>query len=264
MVKPSIWTSSKSSTSKTKNLQSLVFAPNQSKVSVGIDKNSILSKYQDSCIKKGFKNQATTIAKGEIPPTPSYPLYYCLIADCKMKPSSSLYYRVRDLCLDNVMIFLVKSYKLYFTNSELVNLKCVNKLWRIFNLPQILVASHFPIKCSWENAPAPQGQFGQVVHFNQLSQIRDNHRQLLCISCRVCISKSQWWPTSSCSVCHGQHERAKLDLTHEQEVHDWMSPCKVLLWTHDWLECWCEHKVDQHDWEHDSWQDIKAQETHHH
>ena len=129
MIKPSILTSSKSSTSKTKNLQSFAFAPNQSKVSVGIDKNSILSNYQDSCIKTGFENQATTIAKGEIPLTPSYPSRYRLIANCKMKPSSSLYYRVRDLRLDNVMIFLVKLYELYFTESKLVNLKCVNKMY---------------------------------------------------------------------------------------------------------------------------------------
>ncbi len=127
--KPSILKLSKSSTSETKNLQSLAFAPNQSKVSVGIDKNSILSKCQDSCIKKGFKNQTTTMAKGEIPLTPLYSLHYCLITDCKMKPSSSLYYWVRDLCLDNMMIFFVKSYELYFTKSDLVNLKCVNKMY---------------------------------------------------------------------------------------------------------------------------------------
>jgi hypothetical protein len=29
-----------------------------------------------------------------------------------------------------MMIFLVKSYELYFTESELVNLKCVNKMYR--------------------------------------------------------------------------------------------------------------------------------------
>ena len=128
MIKPSTLTSSKSSTSETEILESLAFIPNQSKVSTGIDKNSILSEYQDSCIKKGFENQTTTIAKGEIPPTPSYPLHYHLIANCKMKPSSSLYSQVRDLHLD-VMIFLVKSYLLYFTESELANLKCINKMY---------------------------------------------------------------------------------------------------------------------------------------
>jgi hypothetical protein len=126
-INASILTSSKSSTSKIKKLESITFVPNQPKVSVGIDKNSILSKYQDSCIKKGFENQATSIAKGEIPPTPLYPLHHRLIADCKMKPSSNLYYQVRDLRLNNVMIFLVKSYELFFTESKLVNLKCVNK-----------------------------------------------------------------------------------------------------------------------------------------
>jgi hypothetical protein len=119
----------KTSTSKTKNPESFASVLIPAKVSIGIGKKSILSKYQHFCITKGFENQATTIIKGETTPPPSYPLHYCLIADCKMKPSSSLYYRVRDLHLDNVMIFLVKSYELYFTESELVNLKCVNKMY---------------------------------------------------------------------------------------------------------------------------------------
>ena len=115
--------------SETKNLVSFASGSIPAKVSIGIDKNSIFSKYQDFCITKGFENQATTIMKGETSPPPSYPVHYCLITNCKMKPSSSLYYRVRDLRLDNVMIFLVKSYELYFTKSGLVNLKCFNKMY---------------------------------------------------------------------------------------------------------------------------------------
>ena len=112
-----------------KSPESLTSALNPVKVSVGIDKNVILSDYQDFCITRGFENQVTTITKGETSSNPPYPLHYCLISDCKMKPSSSLYYQVRDLRLDNVIIFLVKSYKLYFTESGLGNLKCANKMY---------------------------------------------------------------------------------------------------------------------------------------
>ena len=103
--------------------------PNQQKVSAGIDKNATLANYQDSCIEKGIIGLVTTATKGETSLLPSYPSHFRLIADCKMKPSSNLYYRVRDLRLDNVIIFLVKSYELYFTESELVNLKCTNKMY---------------------------------------------------------------------------------------------------------------------------------------
>ena len=119
----------KTSTSETKNPESFASVLIPAKVSISIDKNYIFSEYQDFCTTKGFENQATTIIKGETSPPPSYPLHYCLITNCKMKPSSSLYYQVRDLRLDNMMIFLVTSCELYFTESELVNLKCGNKMY---------------------------------------------------------------------------------------------------------------------------------------
>ena len=39
----------------------------QSKISAGINKNAILSEYQESCIKRGIHNEVSTIVKGENP-----------------------------------------------------------------------------------------------------------------------------------------------------------------------------------------------------
>jgi hypothetical protein len=63
-----------------------------SKLSVGIDKNSILSEYQASCIVKGILSDVSTVLKGETPSSPQYPSHYCLISKCRMKPSRNLQY----------------------------------------------------------------------------------------------------------------------------------------------------------------------------
>ena len=109
-----------------KRLELLASLPNQKKVSIGIDKNATLATYQDSCTEKGILGHVTTAIKGEPSPPPTYPSHYRLIADCKMKPSSTLYYRVKDLRLDNVIIFLVRDYESYFSGDELLNLKSLN------------------------------------------------------------------------------------------------------------------------------------------
>jgi hypothetical protein len=85
---------------------------------------------EESCITKGFTNQVTTVVKGETPPTTSYPSHHCLIANCKMKPSLRLYYQVKGLHFDNVVIFIVMSYELYLIDAELANLKSLNKMYR--------------------------------------------------------------------------------------------------------------------------------------
>jgi hypothetical protein len=46
-----------------------------------------------------------------------------------MKPSQSHYYRVKDLRLDNVVVFLIKSYELYLMDAELVNLMSLSKTY---------------------------------------------------------------------------------------------------------------------------------------
>ena len=103
---------------------------NQQKVSAGIDKNATLANYQDSCTKKGILGQVTTAIKGETSLPPTYPSHYRLIADCKMKPSSNLYYRVKDLRLDNVIIFLVRDYKSYLSDIEINKLRFLNSMYR--------------------------------------------------------------------------------------------------------------------------------------
>jgi hypothetical protein len=111
-------------------LQSLARVPSQPKVLAGIKKNSILSDYQEFCNAKGIQDQVSTIAKGKTLPTTSYPSYHCLIADCKIKPSTKLYYRAKDPHFDNMVIFLFKWPELYLTADDLDKLKRVNKTYR--------------------------------------------------------------------------------------------------------------------------------------
>jgi hypothetical protein len=62
-------------------LDDFALDPNQPKVSAGINKNSILSEYQEFCHAKGHNDQVPTIVKGKTPPTTAYPTHHCLIAD---------------------------------------------------------------------------------------------------------------------------------------------------------------------------------------
>ena len=122
----SILTETKTAAVEIKRLESLASVPKQQKVSSGIDKNSTLATYQDSCIEKGIPGYVTTAIKCKTSPPPTYPSHYQLIANCKMKPSSNLYYRVKDLRLDNVIIFVVRNYESYLSDDELLNLKSLN------------------------------------------------------------------------------------------------------------------------------------------
>jgi len=47
-----------------------------------------------------------------------------------MKPSLNHQYRVSDLCLDNVIVKLVKSPESFLTNEDVMNLSKVNSLYR--------------------------------------------------------------------------------------------------------------------------------------
>ncbi len=80
-------------------LESLPKAANHQKLSVGINKNSLLLEYQESCITKGFTNQVSTTAKGETSQNTSTSLLYCRLQD----------YRIKDLHFNNVVVFLIKS-----------------------------------------------------------------------------------------------------------------------------------------------------------
>jgi hypothetical protein len=65
----------------------------QSKILAGINKNAVLSEYQESCIKRGIRNKVSTIVKGENPSN-QYASHYRLISECRMKPSRNLQYWV--------------------------------------------------------------------------------------------------------------------------------------------------------------------------
>ena len=99
-----------------------------SKLSVGIDKNSILSEYQASCIVKGILSDVSTVLKGETPSSPQYPSHYRLISKCRMKPSWNLQYQVKDLRFDNIVIFLLKNQASFLSVNDVDNIKKISKM----------------------------------------------------------------------------------------------------------------------------------------
>jgi len=57
-------------------------------------------------------------------------MHHRLIANCKMKPSTNLYYQVKDLHSDNAVIFLINWHELYLTNEDLNNMRKLSKMYR--------------------------------------------------------------------------------------------------------------------------------------
>ncbi len=103
-----------------------------SKLSSGIDKNSILSEYQVSFMKKGILLEVSTVTKGENSSSPPllYPSHYRLISECKMKPSPNLQYPVKDLRFDNIVIFLIKNQASYLSDNDVDNIQKISKMHR--------------------------------------------------------------------------------------------------------------------------------------
>jgi hypothetical protein len=101
----------------------------QSKISAGINKNAILSEYQEPCIIREIHNKVSTNVKGENPSN-QYPLHYRLISECRMKPSRNLQYRVKNLHFDNILVFLIKNQDAYLTDVEINSLKDVNRMYQ--------------------------------------------------------------------------------------------------------------------------------------
>jgi hypothetical protein len=109
----------------------VILPSDQLKISVGINKNAILSEYQKSCIKRGIHNKISTIVKGKNPSeTNQYLSQYCLISECRMKPSGNLQYRVKDLHFNNIIVFLIKNQDAYLTDVEINSLKNVNRMYQ--------------------------------------------------------------------------------------------------------------------------------------
>jgi hypothetical protein len=138
---------SKNEITNTPTFEAVALTANQPKVSVGIDKNLILSNYEEFCILKGITNQVSTIIKGENLPT--YPSHYHLIANCKMKPSLDLYYWAKELHFDNVVIFVIRwPGVLYLTANNLESLKSLNRHYceMIDNIQRLQFVNFLPLK----------------------------------------------------------------------------------------------------------------------
>ena len=103
---------------------------NSPKLSVGIDKNYILSEYQAACSEKGITSEVSTVLKGETPTPHQYPSHYRLISECRMKPSRNLQYRVKDLRFDNIVVFLLKDQALYLSDDDVENIRKISNLHR--------------------------------------------------------------------------------------------------------------------------------------
>ncbi len=104
---------------------------NSPKLSVGIDKNLILSEYQAACSKKGIISEVSTVLKGETLSPLQYPSHYRLISECRMKPSRNLQYRVKDLQFDNIVIFLLKDQASYLSVDDVENIRKISNLHRV-------------------------------------------------------------------------------------------------------------------------------------
>ena len=101
------------------------------KLSEPIDKNSVIAEYDASCVKRGIKDIVSTAKKSEPTTIPiTYPTIAQLVRDCSMKPSLNHQYRVSDLCLDNVIVELIKSSESFLTNEDIMSLSEVNSLYR--------------------------------------------------------------------------------------------------------------------------------------
>ena len=112
-------------------LETVAYASSDNKVAANIDKNETLSRYENSCLQNGIQGVVTAITKGKNTDEPSYPSHHTLISECKMKPNKNLYYRVEDLRLDNVIIFLVKDPKSYLSELDLVSIRSLNVMYDV-------------------------------------------------------------------------------------------------------------------------------------
>ena len=100
------------------------------KLSEPIDKNSVIAEYDASCVKRGIKDIVSTAKKGEPTTIPiTYPTIAQLVRDCSMKPSLNHQYRVSDLCLDNVIVELIKSPESFLTIEDVSNLSQLNSMY---------------------------------------------------------------------------------------------------------------------------------------
>ena len=95
-----------------------------------INKNSIISKYNEDCHKLGYSGQLTSTKKGEPTHLPTtYPSIFQLVRDCSMKPDASHYYRVQDLRFENVIVIVLKPVEGYLSGTCIKKLHCLSRLF---------------------------------------------------------------------------------------------------------------------------------------
>ena len=114
------------------HLETVAYGSSHNKVGANMNKNETLSRYESICLQNGIQGVVTAATKkGKNEDEASYPSHHTLISECKMKPNKNLYYRVKDLRLDNVIIFLVKDHKSYLSESDLVNVRSLNVMYEV-------------------------------------------------------------------------------------------------------------------------------------
>ena len=101
------------------------------KLSNPINKNAIIAEYDASCQKRGIKDIVSITKKGELTTISIInPSITQLVRGCSMKPSLNHQYQVSDLCLDNVIVELIKSSESFLTNEDIMSLSEVNALYQ--------------------------------------------------------------------------------------------------------------------------------------
>jgi hypothetical protein len=103
----------------------LAFLQNSLKVATGINKNSIILLYTSLCRVRGISDQVSTTKKGD---ALQFLQHHQLILNCTLQPSLDLQYQVKDLSIDNVLVFIIKNQEQCLSSQDLENLRAVSKL----------------------------------------------------------------------------------------------------------------------------------------
>jgi hypothetical protein len=115
----------KSSLQDFETKHALAFPQNSLKVAMDIHKKTIILLYTRSCRVRGISDQVSTTKKGE---ALQLLQHHLLILNCTKQPSLNLQYQVKDLSIDNVLVFIIKNHEQYLSSQDLEKLRAVNEL----------------------------------------------------------------------------------------------------------------------------------------
>ena len=102
-----------------------------SRVRHNIDKNKILAEYQQRFSPSGASiTPSSTQGKRVSSYLSSFPSFYELISNSRMKPSTKHYYRVNTLSLDDIAVTFIKHY-LEFDKEIIAKLACLSKEYNL-------------------------------------------------------------------------------------------------------------------------------------